>query len=282
MSAATPLARYVGGARRVPATVWGAGIVLALLVVAAFAPWAFAPGDPLAADPLAALRPPTLEHPFGTDENGRDVLTRVVYGAAPSLLTGVGASVLAVAGGLVLGVVAAQGGRWADAAVSRALEILLAIPGLLLVLLVIAVLGKGTANVVIGIALFSIPGYARLVRAEILVLRRSGFVESAVAIGIARSTIITTHIIPNAVRPVLILATIGVGSAIGVGASLSFLGLGPQPPAPEWGAMLAASQDYFAVAWWAALFPGLAITLAVLSITIVGQYLQRRLDGRIP
>jgi peptide/nickel transport system permease protein len=217
---------------------------------------------------------------LGTDENGRDVLTRIVHGATASLLTGLGASALALIVGTALGVLAAQGGKWLDPIVMRVVDILLAIPGILLVLVVIAVLGKGTLNVVIGIALFSVPGYARVVRSEILVIRRSGFVDAAVSLGIPRWRIILTHIVPNAVRPVLILATIGVGSAIGAGASLSFLGLGPQPPAPEWGAMLAASQSYFSVAWWAALFPGIAITVSVLSITVVGQYIQRRMDGR--
>ena len=263
-----------------PITVILSAIVLLVLVIAACWPTILAPASPLAADALNSLRPPSFDHPFGTDENGRDVLTRIVHGATPSLLTGLGASALALIAGTLLGVIAAQGGRWVDSIVMRFVDILLAIPGLLLVFVVIAVLGKGTGNVIIGIALFSIPGYARLVRSEILVIRRSGYVDAAVSLGIPRWQIVLQHVIPNAVRPVLILATIGVGSAIGAGASLSFLGLGPQPPAPEWGAMLAASQSYFSVAWWAALFPGLAITAAVLSITVLGQHLQRTLDGR--
>jgi peptide/nickel transport system permease protein len=263
-----------------PVTVVAASVVLLALVVSAVWPGLFAPGSPLAADPLASLEPPSAAHWFGTDENGRDILTRIVHGATPSLLTGLGASALALVVGTVLGVAAAQGGRWVDSVVMRVVDILLAIPGILLVLVVIAVLGPGTGNVIIGIALFSVPGYARVVRAEILLIRRSGYVDAAVSLGISRPRIVLVHVIPNAIRPVLILATIGVGSAIGAGASLSFLGLGPQPPAPEWGAMLAASQGYFSVAWWAALFPGLAITAAVLSITVVGQYLQRRLDRR--
>jgi peptide/nickel transport system permease protein len=263
-----------------PPTVILSALVLAFLVVAAVWPNLIAPGNPLAADPLQSLKAPSLQHIFGTDENGRDVFTRIVHGSTPSLLTGLGASALALVAGTLLGVLSAQGGKWADTIVMRFVDILLAIPGLLLVLVIIAVLGKGTINVIIGIALFSLPGYARLVRSEILVIRRSGYVDAAVSLGIPRLQIVGQHIIPNAIRPVLILATIGIGSAIGTGATLSFLGLGPQPPAPEWGAMLASSQSYFSVAWWAALFPGLAITLAVLSITVLGQYLQRRLDGR--
>jgi len=263
-----------------PITVILSAIVLAFLLLAAIAPWLIAPGDPLKADPLASLAGPSGDHLLGTDENGRDVLTRIVHGATPSLLTGLGASALALLAGTLLGVLAAQGGKIVDSIVMRVVEILLAIPGLLLVLVIIAVLGKGTINVIIGIALFSIPGYARLVRSEILVIRQSGYVDAAVSLGIPRLQIIAQHIVPNAIRPVLILATIGIGQAIGTGATLSFLGLGPQPPAPEWGAMLASSQGYFSVAWWTALFPGIAITLAVLSITVLGQYLQRRLDGR--
>ena len=263
-----------------PLTVVLSAIVLALLLAAAIAPSLIAPGNPLEADPLAALAAPSADHLLGTDENGRDVLTRIVHGATPSLLTGLGASALALIVGTILGVLAAQGGRAADAIVMRLIDILLAIPGLLLVLVIIAVMGKGTINIIIGIALFSVPGYARLVRSEILVIRRSGFVDAAVSLGIPRMQIVMQHIVPNAIRPVLILATIGIGQAIGTGATLSFLGLGPQPPAPEWGAMLASSQGYFSVAWWTALFPGLTITLAVLSITVLGQYLQRRFDGR--
>jgi peptide/nickel transport system permease protein len=265
---------------RAPVTVIIAAVVLALIVIAACWPALFAPGNPLEGDPLTALEAPSVHHLLGTDEIGRDVFTRIVHGATPSLLTGLGASALALVVGTALGTLAAQGGKWLDPIVMRIIDILLAIPGLLLVFVVIAVTGKGTINVIIGIALFSVPGYARLVRSEILVIRRSGYVDAAVSLGIPRWKIALQHVIPNAIRPVLILATIGVGSAIGAGASLSFLGLGPQPPAPEWGAMLAASQTYFSVAWWSALFPGLAVTVAVLSITVVGQYLQRRLDGR--
>ena len=263
-----------------PVTVVISAIVLAFLVAAACVPALIAPGNPLVGDPLQALQAPSPSHWFGTDENGRDVFTRVIHGATPSLLTGLGASALALVVGTLLGVAAAQGGKWIDAIVMRCVDILLAIPGLLLVLVIVAVMGKGSLNVVLGIAIAAIPGYARLVRSEILVIRRSGYVDAAVSLGIPRMQIIRQHIIPNAVRPVLILATIGIGAAIGSGATLSFLGLGPQPPTPEWGAMLAGSQSYFSVAWWTALFPGLAITFAVLSITVLGQYLQRRLDGR--
>ncbi|MBH0110552.1 ABC transporter permease [Salinibacterium sp. NG22] len=265
---------------RAPITVVLSALMLAFFVLAAVWPNLIAPGNPLAADPLQTLKAPSAAHILGTDENGRDVFTRIVHGATPSLLTGLGASALALIAGTLLGVIAAQGGKWADAVVMRFVDILLAIPGLLLVLVIIAVMGKGTLNVIIGIALFSVPGYARLVRSEIMVIRRSGYVDASVSLGIPRLQIVMRHIVPNAIRPVLILATIGIGSAIGTGATLSFLGLGPQPPAPEWGAMLASSQSYFSVAWWAALFPGLAITAAVLSITVLGQYLQRRLDGR--
>jgi peptide/nickel transport system permease protein len=263
-----------------PAAVIVSTVVLAFLIVAAVWPSLIAPGNPLAADPLETLKAPSLEHILGTDENGRDVFTRIVHGATPSLLTGLGASALALLAGTLLGVLSAQGGKWVDAVVMRFVDILLAIPGLLLVLVIITVMGKGALNVIIGIAIFSVPGYARLVRSEVIVIRRSGYVDAAVSLGIPRLQIVAQHIIPNAIRPVLILATIGVGSAIGTGATLSFLGFGPQPPAPEWGAMLASSQAYFSVAWWPALFPGLVITLAVLSITVLGQYLQRRLDGR--
>jgi peptide/nickel transport system permease protein len=259
---------------------WLGVLVLAVLVVAAIVPGALAPHSPDAADPLLTLARPSARFLFGTDQNGRDVFSRVVFGVRQSLLTGVGASALALLGGTVLGVLATQGGRLADEVVTRLLDVQMAIPGMTLALLVIAVTGTGTGSVVVAVAVITIPGYARIVRGQILQIRRSGYVEAAVALGQRPSTITIRHVVPNALGPVLVLATIGVGAAIGAGASLSFLGLGGQGGAPEWGAMLAGSRDYFAVAWWAAVFPGLAITITVLAVTVVGRHLQKRIEGR--
>ncbi|WP_285586141.1 ABC transporter permease [Herbidospora sp. NBRC 101105] len=250
---------------------------LALVTLAALAPGLLTGGTPDAADALAALQGPSADHLLGTDANGRDVFTRIVYGAAPSLLAGLGATALAVVVGTALGLLAALGGRVVDEIVMRLVEIVLSLPTLLLALLVITVTGPGTVNVIFAIALYTAPSYARLVRAQTMVIRNAGFVEAAVSLGLSRGRIVTRHVLPNAFEPLVVLATIEVGTALVAAASLSYLGLGPQPPAPEWGAMLSAGRDYFSVAWWIAVFPGVAITLTVLSITVVGRRLQRRI-----
>ncbi|MDL4771544.1 MULTISPECIES: ABC transporter permease [Thermomonosporaceae] len=265
---------------RVRAGLWLGAAVLAALVLVALVPSLLAPHSPTEADPLRTLLPPGAHHPLGTDQNGRDVLSRMVHGARPSLLSGLGASGLALLGGTALGLLAARGGRVADQVVTRGLDVFMAIPGLLLALLVIAVAGPGTLNVVLAVAVLTMPVYARIVRAQILQISRSGYVEGAVTLGVRPAAIVWRHVLPNALGPVLVLATLGVGSAIGAGSTLSFLGLGPRPPAPEWGAMLADSRGYYAVAWWTAVFPGVAITGSVLAITVVGRHLQRRVEGR--
>jgi peptide/nickel transport system permease protein len=283
-AAAAPAAILRTGERRtrlapVRVGVLLAAVLLALLVLAAVVPDLFTRVDPDAANPRDTLLAPGASHWFGTDQNGRDIFSRVVHGARPSLLIGVSASGLALAAGTIVGVLAAQGGR-VDQVVSRLLDVFLSIPGLLLALLLIAALGAGTRNSILGIALISTPGYARLVRGEVLRIRGSAFVEAGVALGWSRPQVVLRHVIPNALGPVLVLATIGVGAAIGVGSSLSFLGLGPQPPTAEWGAMLSSSRDYLSVAWWPAIFPGLAITATVLAVTVVGRHLQLRAEGR--
>ena len=261
------------------------GVVLSFafivaLVLAAIWPHLYTSTDPNAADITQTLSAPSSAHWFGTDQNGRDIFARVINGARLSLLIGLGASALALVVGAVIGVLAAQGGRVLNAVVNRLLDIFLSIPGLLLVLLVIAVLGPGTRNSILGLALITSPGYARVVRGEVIRIRGSVYVEAARALGWPRWQVVARHLVPNALGPVLVLATIGVGAAIGTGSSLSFLGLGPQAPTAEWGAMLSSSRGYFSVAWWPAIFPGLAITLTVLTVTVAGQFLQLRVEGR--
>jgi peptide/nickel transport system permease protein len=255
-------------------------IFVVALVLAAIWPHLFTSMDPNAADISKTLTGPSGAHWFGTDQNGRDIFARIVTGARLSLLIGLGASAAALVVGSVIGILAAQGGRVLNAIVNRLLDIFLSIPGLLLVLLVIAVLGPGTRNSIIGLALIFSPGYARIVRGEVLRIRGSVYMEAATALGWPRWQVVARHLIPNALGPVIVLATIGVGAAIGTGSSLSFLGLGPQAPTAEWGAMLASSRGYFSVAWWPAIFPGLAITLTVLTVTVTGQFLQLRVEGR--
>ncbi|PZG01201.1 ABC transporter permease [Micromonospora endophytica] len=256
-----------------------AAVVLSMIVLAAIVPGLFTDGLPYEADPLATLQPPSLTHPFGTDANGRDVFTRVVYGARHSLLAGLGAVALAVTVGTLLGLIAGLGGRIADEIIMRLVDVTMSLPNLLLAMLVLTLAGPGALNSIYAIAIYIAPGYARLVRVQTMVIRRSEYVQAATALGLRRARVVLAHIVPNAFVPLLVLATIEVGTALVAAASLSFLGLGARPPAPEWGAMLAAGRDYFSVAWWTAVFPGLAITFTVLAITVVGGALQRRLEG---
>ncbi|WP_131785776.1 ABC transporter permease [Protofrankia symbiont of Coriaria ruscifolia] len=262
-----------------------AGVLLSALVVlaallAVLAPQLLTSAEPNAVDPLNALHAPAASHPFGTDEVGRDIYTRVVHGARPALIVGVGATVLSVLAGIALGVLSAVGGRVIGEVVLRVVDILLAFPSLLLALLVIAVLGPGERNALVAIAGAFVPLYVRLVRVQVLAVLRSGYVEAAVAMGQRRGRVIARHVLPNALGPLLALATIGVGTSIIAGSSLSFLGLGPRQPTAEWGAMLAAGRSYFEVAWWMSIFPGAAVTLTVIAVTVLGRAVQARFDGR--
>ncbi|WP_335972543.1 MULTISPECIES: ABC transporter permease [Streptomycetaceae] len=253
---------------------------LALLVLAAAAPGVFASAAPNTTDPLQALRPPGSGHWFGTDQLGRDLYTRVVYGTRLSLLLGAGATALSVLAGAVLGLAAGLGGRVADQVLMRLADVLLALPPILLALLAVAVLGSGTVNVALAIAAAFAPGYARIVRAETLVVRRSGYVEAATTLGLSRPALVLRHVVPNALGPLLVLATVGFGSSLIAASGLSFLGLGPQPPTAEWGAMLDQGRDFLQTAWWLGVFPGAAITLTALVVNVVGRQAQARFTRR--
>ncbi|MGP4051039.1 ABC transporter permease [Streptomyces sp. 2A115] len=259
---------------------WLGVTILVVLAGMAAAPSLFTGTDPNTADVDAILRPPGDGHWLGTDQNGRDLYARIVYGARPSLLIGTGAVALALVGGTLVGVAAAQFGRIADQVIGRFLDVVLSVPGLLLVFLVVAVLGPGTGPATVGLAVVSLPGFARVARAEVIGLRGRAYVEAAYGFGWTRAQVIVRHVLPNALGPVLALATVSLGAMIVASSSLSFVGLGPQPPTAEWGAMLAGSRGFLAFAWWPAAFPGAAITLAVLAVTGVGRHLQRTVDGR--
>ena len=266
--------------RRLGPGAWLAMLFLVLVAVAAVFPGLLVDGKPGDADVLSALQGPGGDHLLGTDANGRDLLVRIVYGARPSMLAGLGATALAVSVGTLLGLLAGLGGRIADEIVMRLADVVLSLPSLLLALLILVVTGPGTANSIYAIAIYTTPGFARLVRIQSLVIRRSPYVEAAVSLGLHRTRIILRHIVPNVFAPLLVLATIEVGTALVAAASLSFLGFGPKPPTPEWGAMLAGGSEYFQVAWWVSVFPGLAITLTVLALTVSGRALQRWAEGR--
>ncbi|MFJ8017165.1 ABC transporter permease [Streptomyces sp. NPDC096339] len=254
--------------------------VLALILLAALAPSLFTGAGATDTDPLAALRPPSGAHWFGTDQLGRDVFARVVHGTRYSLAIGAAATGAGVALAVVWGLAAALSGRFGDALLMRAADVLLALPGLLLALLVVLVAGKGVTGTTIAVAVGTAPGFARVVRAQALVVRRSGYVESAVTLGVPRLLIVVRHVLPNTLGPLLVLATVTLGASISTGAALSYLGLGAQPPTPEWGAMLTEGQGFLDQAWWIALFPGLLLLATVLAVTVVGRHAQNRAEGR--
>lgn len=256
-----------------------ASLILLVVLLAAAFPGLFAPADPTATDYTVVLRPPSADHPFGTDQLGRDVYTRVVHGTRTSVVIGFGSTGLALAVGAAVGLVAAFGWRGVDFTVMRIVDIGLAFPSVLLSLLVLAVLGPGALNVLVAIAISSIPGYARLIRTEAQRVRAANYVRSAIGLGVRPARILRTHILPNALGPALVLATISAGTNIIVAAGLSFLGFGAAAPAPEWGQILADGRSVLAGAWWMSAFPGAAITLVVIAITVLGNAFERRRFG---
>lgn len=254
--------------------------LLLLCLLAAAVPGLLTGHDPNEVDPVNALAGPGAEHWMGTDQLGRDVLSRVIHGARISLLIGFGAIALAAGAGTLLGALAATAGRAVDQVVMRITDVLLAFPGLMLALVVVAVLGPGRGNAALAIGISLMPGFIRMARGRTLAIRDSDYVRAAVVLGRSRRSILLRHLLPNALPPLVLLATVNTGSAIIAGSTLSFLGMGPQPPSPEWGAMLAEGRDYLEIAWASAVFPGVAVTATVIAVTVVGRDLQRRLDGR--
>jgi peptide/nickel transport system permease protein len=245
--------------------------VLAFFVLAAIFPNLLSPYDPLAINPADAFSGPGPGHLLGTDESGRDIYSRIIHGARPSLLIGAAATAIGLGLALVLGTIAGFGGKWLDFGVGRVLEVLFALPGLLLALVFIALAGPGVGTTVVAVGLTTAPGYARMIRAQIIALRTSPMVEAATVLGRTRSRILAIHILPNALAPIAVLGTLGLGQAVVWAASLSFLGLGAPPPAPEWGAMLSAGRTYLALAWWMTFFPGLAIVLVAAASTVLSR-----------
>lgn len=251
-----------------------AAAVLAFFILAACFPTLLAPYDPLAINPTDAFSGPGVGHLLGTDESGRDIYSRIIHGARPSLLIGAAATAIGLGLALVLGTIAGFGGRWLDFGVGRILEVLFALPGLLLALVFIALAGPGVGTTVVAVGLTTAPGYARMIRAQIIALRTSAMVEAATVLGRSRTKILFTHILPNALAPIVVLGTLGLGQAVVWAASLSFLGLGAPPPTPEWGAMLSAGRTYLAIGWWMTFFPGLAIVLVAAASTVLSRALK--------
>jgi peptide/nickel transport system permease protein len=262
------------------------GAVIGLIVIAVFvlvsvlAPL-IAPYDPLAQKPDIRFQAPSAAHLCGTDELGRDILSRIIYGGRISLAVGVIPVVIAAVSGIVLGMSAGYFGGVVDTVIMRCIDIMMAFPGILLALTVIAVLGVSLTNLMISVGIFSIPLYTRVLRGSTLSAKENLYVEAARATGCGNLRILVRHILPNIIAPLIVLATLGVATAILVAAGLSYLGLGERPPTPEWGSMLSNARQYLRLAWWMTAFPGLAISLAVLAINMLGDGLRDVLDPRL-
>jgi peptide/nickel transport system permease protein len=269
------LARRVGGGEALA----GLGIVVALTLVAILAP-AIAPHDPEAMESGRVLAAPDLAHPFGSDAMGRDVLSRVLYAFRVSLTVAVGSVTLALIIGVPLGLVAGFMGGLVDTVVMRPLDLLLALPALLLAIAFIAIVGPGAGVTLVAVAFIYIPIIARVVRSSVLVVRAQPYVDGARARGVSETGVLVRHILPNSMGPALIQATVLLGFAIQIEAALSFLGLGAQPPTPSLGVMLNEGRDVLTQAPWVEVFPGAAIAITVLAFTLIGDGLRRRLDPR--
>lgn len=255
------------------------GLGLVLLLVA-LAHW-IAPYGPLDVVIQERLQPPSLAHPFGTDRLGRDVLSRVLHGGRLSLTVGMIAVAINLAGGILLGLAAGFFRGRFDLLVMRVTDIFMAMPGLIFALFIVAVLGPGLPNVMLALGIGGIPGMTRMVRGSVLAVQGREFVEAAQALGASRLRIMFRHILPNVLPPILVLATLDAGGAILAASGLSYIGLGAQPPTPEWGAMLTESRNYLTQAWWLSAFPGLAIMTVVLCLNIVGDAVRDILDPKL-
>ena len=220
-------------------------------------------------------------HPFGTDQYGRDILSRAIVGARLSLLTGLGAVAIALAAGVVVGLACGVVGGWTDLLVMRVIDIMMAFPGILLALVVVAVLGQGTVNVMLAVGVSLVPTFVRLVRGDVLAVRENAYVEAARALGCWPTRVALRHVLPNVVAPIIVLSTVAVAWSIIIGASLSFLGLGPRPPIPEWGIDLSNGRNYLLRAWWISSVPGFCIMLTVVAVNLVGDALRDELDPRL-
>ncbi len=278
----TVKARLAFAAREIhrnPLTLFGLCVVVALVLLAIFAPLV-APYDPIAIDLRGRLQPPTWTHWMGTDEVGRDILSRVVYGARVSLQTGL--IVVGVAGtiGGLLGAACGYIRGLLDEVVMRTLDVVMAFPSLILALAIAAMLGPSLVNAVIALAVVQIPRYTRLARGEALQLRELQFVLAARALGASHARVVLRHIIPNSLSSLIVMATLGFGQVILYAASLSFIGLGVQPPTPEWGAMVSIGRKYVQEQWWYSTFPGLAIFVVVVAFNVFGDGLRDILDPR--
>ncbi len=257
------------------------GVLLVLVIVATLLAPLLTPYNPLALSPTDRMLPPGPHHLLGTDEFGRDVLTRILFGARTSLRTGLVAVSLAIVIGVPMGLASGFYGGLIDRLLMRLVDLMLTFPGILLALVIVAILGPSLFNAMLAVGISASPTYARVVRSSVLSTKPHFFVEAAQAIGCRNWRIMLRHILPNVVAPIVVLGTLGVAGAIIAAAALSFLGLGAQPPEPEWGALLSEGRNFLLDAWWIATFPGLAIMVTVLAINLLGDGLRDVLDPQL-
>ncbi len=258
----------------------GAVVVTLYLITALVAPY-FASYNPILQDLPNTLKPPNMKNLFGTDEFGRDILTRIIFGARISLFIGAGAVAIAFVLGTIFGTSAAYYGGHVDSIVMRIMDIMLSFPAILLAIVIVTILGPGLVNVLIAVGIQSTPMFARMIRGSVLSVKENEYVLAARALGANDLRMIVNHILPNSMAPMIVLATLRIGTAIITAAGLSFLGLGAQPPTPEWGAMLATGRNYLRAAPWVATIPGLAIMTVVFGFNLLGDGLRDAMDPRM-
>ncbi|RAV19652.1 ABC transporter permease [Paenibacillus contaminans] len=258
----------------------GGVVIVFYLLVALLAPL-IAPHDPYLVDLVNKLKPPSAEHLLGTDDKGRDVLSRLIYGTRLSLAVGFVAVLIGAFFGIILGLLAGYYGKWVDTVIMRVVDVLLAFPGILLALAIVSALGPSLVNVMIAVGVFSIPMFARIVRGSTLTVKKLEYIDAIRSLGAGDARIIFVHILPNIMSPIIVQATLRIATAILSAAGLSFLGLGAQPPMAEWGAMLSNGRDFMFTVPTLALFPGIAISTLVIGFNVFGDGLRDALDPRM-
>lgn len=264
---------------RNPGSAIGLAIVVSLILVAAFAPL-LAPFEPTQMGAGSRLEPPSGSHLFGTDEFGRDILSRVIYGARLTMKIGLIAVGISLSIGTIVGLLSAYAGGWIESILMRGIDVLFSFTETLIALAAVAVLGPSLQNAMIAVGIAAIPFYARIAHSSALAEKNKPYFEATQAVGAGHQRVVLFHLLPNIAAPMIIVSSLGVSIAILAAAALSFLGLGAQPPSPEWGAMLSAGRDFFSRAPWLMIFPGVAITITVLGFNLLGDGLQEALDPR--